>query len=922
MRLYAPTFAFLPFTARAALQALNRPALSLILLDEVFDRTEEELRRAADLQAAFATYDELSTNGVGQFPALQRLQVRLVLKLLFILSLDGRGASARDLCAALLFHDEAAPQAAIQRIAATLERLAALAPIGGLTARVHQGEPHYRFATGEGGEFEAALDAAVARLPTDEAALHTLLRTFARARFNDWPASANDTDTTTFDLHIDWRGASRRGRLIEQRTIATISTVAPAAPDAQPEAAHYEWELLTLAPHVPGATQAAPADDARAKSDLHTRRPVTLLWQPGALTDGDALTLRRLLALHTDPALGEFVEATLAAHTTLATQGERIWTRLYLDDGAITLAGARLSLGARMKSVPTLGALLAQLLDAPFAARYPQHPQFPAILNESDCAHLVECMLGVVPEQDAQTQIEQFALPLGLAVKRDDAYTLECNTTVLAQPWCQAVLAHVEQSGMGGVSTAELQAALGSAPFGLVPAAQRLVVAALVAQRRLELVTSAGARVGRGVHIEEFDWTDVTGVARATASQHDTEELTAWARLLLGDDKLPSVADAAGRAAARTALAAWLEDWRTHALVARCEQLPDGGLTLRAWRLLKTVRRTFSIAAEAAAATLADAISLEEGLQRVADAFGHSVQQFAASVGERDALAAYVEGVAERERVRAYLAGAEPTGRAEIECARRELLLWADDTHSLFDADACARFELLWQEFHTRYVEHYAALHERAVGAECDRQALDETLRGDAWREFEALAHLPFVTSQHRREADALVAALRQARCVLNVRALLAEQPVCACSFRLMRAADLIAASTRLAEIVARGRAAARRTLALFHQHLARSLSLLAREKSSAAAARAGYLAEAFARGENPALLARADVRLVARAFELSPPPEPLPVPPPDLNHGSVTRAELHTRLADWLGDLPRSPALVEIAAKMARDGA
>ena len=44
VRLYAPTFAFLPFAAEAAASATSRPALSLILLDEVFDRAEADLR--------------------------------------------------------------------------------------------------------------------------------------------------------------------------------------------------------------------------------------------------------------------------------------------------------------------------------------------------------------------------------------------------------------------------------------------------------------------------------------------------------------------------------------------------------------------------------------------------------------------------------------------------------------------------------------------------------------------------------------------------------------------------------------------------------------------------------------------------------------------------------------------------------------
>src|SRR5205823_140830 len=167
---------------------------------------------------------------------------------------------------------------------------------------------------------------------------------------------------------------------------------------------------------------------------------------------------------------------------------------------------------------------------------------------------------------------------------------------------------------------------------------------------------------------------------------------------------------------------------------------------------------------------------------------------FAGSAAARDRLAAYVAGLARRERVRAYLASAEPTGGEEIECVRRELLLLAEDAHGLFDEAGGARFERLWEVFHARYTEHYADLHERAVGAQVDKQALAEVLGSDAWREFESLAGLPFVGGHYRAEADALVGELRHARCELDVRALLAERPVCICAFRLARAEDLIAA--------------------------------------------------------------------------------------------------------------------------------
>ena len=116
----------------ATQRSANRPALSPVLLDEVFDRLEYDLRRSEKLQVAFATYDELVTQVVAQFAPMQRLQAKFLLKCLFILSLDGRGATASELCAALLFYDEASPDGAVDRIDEVLARFAEAAPAGAL----------------------------------------------------------------------------------------------------------------------------------------------------------------------------------------------------------------------------------------------------------------------------------------------------------------------------------------------------------------------------------------------------------------------------------------------------------------------------------------------------------------------------------------------------------------------------------------------------------------------------------------------------------------------------------------------------------------------------------------------------------------------------------------------------------------------
>jgi hypothetical protein len=407
----------------------------------------------------------------------------------------------------------------------------------------------------------------------------------------------------------------------------------------------------------------------------------------------------------------------------------------------------------------------------------------------------------------------------------------------------------------------------------------------------------------------------VAGVCRAAEIHHNAEELTTWARLLTNDPTLPSIADAGARESVRSALTEWLAAWRAETVLREFDALPDAGLTTRAWDLAAAVRRTFGAAADAVADALAGNLSLEEGLQRVADIFGDAPEQLAHRAEQLAALRTYTAGIVRRESARAYLSAAELTSLEVVESARRELLLIADDPHSLFDPARTERFELLWQEFQAHYIEHYADVHARAVGNARDHASLDEFTRTPEWRDFEALAGLPFVAPQLWQEAASLVAEVRNARCDLPVAAILARHPRCACGFRLARSAQFLEAATLLAEITERGRAAYRRTLALFHAHLTHALNGLAGAASDAeTASRAYALAHLFVQRQSPALLTQADVRLITRALEQTPTPLPFRVTLPEgVRRGLVTREELAARWQQWFDELPHDAALVEI---------
>jgi hypothetical protein len=953
VRLYAQTFAFLPFAAVASARALSRPALSLVLLDEVFDHTEKDLRAAKELREAFAAYDELAAKAVAQFPALQRLQVRLVLKNLFVLSLDGRGATARDLVAALLLQEEVPPQSAVERVEEILRRLAEAAPSGSLVKANDAEETCYRFVVGAHGGFDAALAKAVKLPLADPRAITQLLDALAFSRFDDYRLAAevardaahaqtqngansqaqtgadsqaqDGSDFADINFGIVWRGSSRAGRIahVAGDECAARSHVGGAR----------EWELFVLEPGADGtglaqkilaaredekkALEASNALEARNAVAASTVAPVALVWQPAEMTAEEYSLLRRLHALRSEPTLASFGEAARVATNTLAARAERIWSRLYMDEGVLIIGGARFRFTAEARAATTLAGVLSQVLAQPFAEAYPQHPQLDSLLCEQDVARLVgEFFSGAnTSEASLQQLAERFAHPLGLAVLHGNSYAPAGCDEALRAPWVASVVALVEAAGNQTVPTDEVRRALARAPYGLQGEAQHLVVAALVASGRVELVTQSGGVISRRTLGRAINWDEIAGICRASGVHLGAEELTGWARRLTAREDLPSITDAEGRTQVRAALSDWLAAWHASTVLADFDKLPDAGLTTHAGKIAASVRRTFGAAADALESALGGDSPLEDILQRVADNFGSSFDEYAGAACQLELLKAYVAGVARRETVRDYLVLAEPTGVEEIESARRELLALAEDPHTLFDDALRARFDLLWRAFRARYTAHYTAAHERAVGArQDDRDALDALTRSTSWREFESLAALPFVDAQLWREASRLLLRARGSRCKLPVEELLAASPRCACRFRLAETEGHADALARLEDLTDHGRALYRRALSHFHAHLAPALEdLAATETREEVGARARTLANSFARGENPPHLAGADVTLILRALESKPAPPPLVRLAPPAVSGLLTRDELVARVHQWLEELPAAHALVEI---------
>jgi hypothetical protein len=681
VRLYVPSFAFLPFAASAAARATSRTALALVLLDEVFDATEEELRRHAELRLAFAAYDHLTERCIGLMPIMQRYRARLILKSLFILSLDGRGATPREMCAALLLSEEVEGHDAAHQAGETLTHFARSAAPGSLDVSVEAtGEARYRF-----------------RLPA-------------------------------------------HGK-------QAAPAVQPAVTQSLGEPAPVRTQAANVATHkVPKVEEGAPSS-----------------------------------------------KRTDAAQANVARASDK-------NEGTAVVKDEGVALKASVKEDATV--------------------KDDAAIKES-----------------AAVKDESIAVKDRAAVVKDESVA-------------------VRDEGVA--------------------------------------VKDEGVAVGAG---------------QAPLSAEAVE----WARLLTGAESLSAESSHEEISAA---LAAWVGEWRERGLRQKFELLPDWCLTTRVWKTEADVRKSFGRAAAAVEAALAGKATLASALGHVADSFGHSRERFALRSRALEDLKGFVESQPERERVRAYLAAAEGTGVDEIETARRELLNISEDSNNFLDALRRARFERLWEMFHVLYGEHYAAAHDKTVGGRDLRAALIELRRGERWREFEALARLPVVSTQVWRQAEGLLRLAEGGRCTMPVRVILETRPACACRFRLSRASELEELPRELEALTERGLEVYRRTLLMLGASLAISLDALGRrEADEATASRARSLASGLAQSRLPERLTRQDVALVERALRRMPAPPPVRVVAPNGDAGLLTREELRARFEQWLDELPEQPVLIEVVS-------
>ncbi len=942
LRRSAPTFSFPRFAAASANRARGRRELSLVVLDELFDTAEYELRKAMELSAAFEVYDDLVNAVVPKFSeSQQRFWAKVVLKGLFLYSLAKRPVTALDLASAMMLYEENDVESGPRVVGTILQGFAERAEHrliveGEGTAR------SYRLPTADEGVGARVVFELVREIAPNDPRIADALASLGAARFPDWPigfAVAPGSAT----LEVPWRGTWRRGTVsyrVPTKLVAIppLEADAPLA-DADPFADLGDDDILdtsgtSLEPDIPAepsierlvVTYTAAKDiceddwevslmPIRSPIDLRHRPETLVLWVPAEPDEAEMNVLRRVCAVRSGDARlnveGIDVESL---RSEAEAEGGLVFHNLYLERGRFVGPGWEAK-ASDQAARETLGGLLARILDAPLAARFPQHPSFTGEVDDPSTFLLVDkFFIAGAATPNVLQLAAALASPLGLAdsPERGIYRFNRSSETALAFPFNVEPLRLAEAAGESGVPLDAIYQALRREPFGLQRPAQRLIIAGLVASGRVKLA-GAGSELTAETFSQAGQLDEYSHMHRAGLTVYSNESLLEWARMVADAAHLNDLVTADGRQLIRQALGEWLERWRELNLPKRFGEIPAEAATRRTWQLVAASKQYFDATAGSVRAILDEEIALEEGLGRIITTFAANPTIYQRALRDLRMLTSFIEWVPEYTAAKEYVLCADRTGEPKIESERAELVDFISAPHRLLDDSKRRRFETVYKTFVQDYTDYYVSSHDLHVGTRADFEALDSFLDEEAWRRFELLAHVRVVNNRFYQFAMDFVQSIRDLGCELPTRELLQERPSCVCGFRLGSPDGFARLFERFRLVVDQGTRQHIQTIRQFRQPI---LTGLRRMQSDAAYADASVpLIGLLTGGDAITEVTPSTVELVNRCLA----DQRLSVAvatPPQLEPGrAMSKDELRSRLVRWLDELPGDEGVfIEIA--------
>lgn len=772
IRLYIQDFALLGFASEAGVKILGRPANSLIGLDEVFDNVESKLRVESELKEAFASVEIVEQQVVAKLPVQKRLHAKLILKGLFMLSLGGQGTTAAEIAASMMIFEEHPASTPVIDVSGLLDSFAQALP-SAIDRSVYGDEVKYLFRMSPKSEVIDLL-AEAAQTVEDDVVWMSLCKLVSE-RFAD--VGLEDTSTK---CTIEWRGGLQRGTVCWSQLTPPVN--------------RGDFTIQLTAPGPPRLLDQG-----------------TIAWRVAELTDEEKDTIRRFHVLQNDPAVREALAETLSTTTHVhGIAAEKIWQRVFLQEGVLTADDGDYRFGDAASSSHNLSQILCPILGVIFENRFPEHPRFRSVLGPTQASDIVSAFLSGSRSGEAEIQrlAEDFAAPLGIALKDGDQFVPSAPDLLKELPAIQAAFSGLGSVGNEVVDLSDLGAKMSAPPLGLTDEAKHLILAALVGQREFEFVTSNGNRISHRSLDLQIIWDDIVGLARPLHEAFAPERLLAWAKLVTGNAGLKSIDRAEDRSLIVDSLSGWLSAWNESRVLADFEALPDESLNAQIWKTAATLKKSFGAMADVIGLLVTDDITLDQCLHAIAEHFSDSESEFEKKKGDLRILGNFTQSVTRRAFIASYLSGCERTVDAETEKARTSLLESIEPSKFWSNDGDIEGLEEFWAAFHGRYVDVYAEAHDAAMRSEDAAESLRAILASPDWAVFENLFRIPWADQRFLIRSKDLIRQIRQRRCDAKLDEILAERPYCRCSFTLSRDSQASDLPDNLRATIANGLAA------------------------------------------------------------------------------------------------------------------
>lgn len=769
VRLYVHDFALLSFASEAGEKILARPAMSLIALDEVFDKVETGLRAIKDLQEPFAAYDKLNAEVVSKIPVMQRLQAKLILKALMLLSLDGQGASAAEIAQSMLIFDESDPAKAIKSIEEIISLFAAAMPQDVQETSAEGRESKYGFRMTSKDQLNLALDKAAAECSPDVIS-ETMIRLF-QERFPETTlqGSRNADGSGWIEVNLNWRGSIRHGRLSFVQDVQKVS-------DIPVSAGSLDWEVLVE----------LSMNGRLPESDVQESEAGRVVWRPDPLTLSELDTLRRYFVLTSDNQIkNDFADQIQAPVHSHGVAAARILRRSFLEDGKLVIDGFDYNFAEDARETQSLTDVFSTMLETFFETKFPDHPQFHDVLGPSEVSSLISGLYGERDSVGIENLVRNFAEPLGFVRNIEDGFEFEPFERLVQLPYFASVIALADSASGAAVSLEDVNAELAKAPYGLMRESQRLILTALVAERQLDFVTEKGDKINHRSLDLRIIWDDVVGIARSANSQLSKERLLEWAAVLIDGDPPKSISDKKDEARLREAFERWIQNWRKSRVLERFDKLPDDVFNTRIWRTSSSTAKVYNSVAETIALLLDRSIELEECLLRIASTYTDSIEDFERKRSDLLVLEDFVRGAELRERVLTFSLVSQFTDDEAIE-AQRARLIEAAQLCSLDPGDGRNReLGYLLEKYQKDHAANFTAHHDAVMRSHHLQERFVSLKASPLWIEFQSLAGSGLIDRENLEKVRSISDRLDQLDCSLATESTVTNLGSCICSFRI-----------------------------------------------------------------------------------------------------------------------------------------